>query len=390
MGTYWVMRAIEDHNKLSQIKCISLISGGSWGFILWLYEEKPGSTDHAILKWMLNHDMASWGTKGPFEKGWPFQESWWIRWVSEIEKNIVKMTTLDSTTNFDHTFRAKLKERGLESATVYFVVESVGTNLHSIKIGGKKRTFTNRIWGLADFNDYCWFKSSLTVTDAVVVAGETFSCSKVIPGCPANGCPMSSLSIHRKYEESGLVRILEVLAFCSSAWATQAAHVSMTRHTTPIITITIPEIPEKVQTFRLIDAGGTFNNPLVPLMIDDAYLLTKKVKIWNWDFSHQKNNVKEISHLNEVMKQIGKPIEDFVWRKSTGHNRAQVFKIEGRLIYHCPLFGKWSKNKMMKEFPTMGGYTGILVKRWSMMRYLYFKEDWFGNVDGEDGLISAM
>eukprot|EP01084_Bolivina_argentea_P099211 178339_1 len=92
MGAYFTMRRLEDDKKLGKIKCISAISGGSWGFIMWLYEDKPGSVSQNIIDWIYQNDMAEWGPQGPIEV--TGEGSWFEKWTLQIQRFILDMTSL--------------------------------------------------------------------------------------------------------------------------------------------------------------------------------------------------------------------------------------------------------------------------------------------------------
>eukprot|EP01084_Bolivina_argentea_P304322 525523_1 len=152
MMDYWVLRELEDKGKLTQIDCVSLISGGSWGFILWLFEDPKNKNSaydnitHSIK------DGGEWGLGNKFQTGkfgkWQFNE-----WINEIKTQILDMTTLKGKqTNFKGIIGQRLKYRKLENWTVYFVVESLQDNING------------------ELKDYCWFKSDKT--------SDTFQCSK--------------------------------------------------------------------------------------------------------------------------------------------------------------------------------------------------------------------
>eukprot|EP01084_Bolivina_argentea_P227083 383542_1 len=395
-GAYFTLRKIEEQGKLDKIKCISVISGGSWGFFLWLYEEKPGQARENILRWYYENDMIPWGPAGPVESKAKIKsndrvkDTWWERWKQQIKQYVYSMTSLqgESVPEFNDGFRERLKSRGIPDVTVYFVVESVDPQIkrtehfthksfQKVRVQPKTRKTVSRISGLARFEDYCWFKS------VVGFVGEQFMCSKWTEPVPISNTKIKSA------KKRNPVNILDILAYCSSAWATELAKTGMHKHLTKEFRI---QRNGKEESLRLIDAGGTFNDPLLPYMLKFDKIGCLDIngdEIWNFDFSEIKpkgqtnplGNLKVLNKLYGVMRMIGRKVDDKILPRqiqgASGKDKLYKFELWGRILYHVPLYGVHSKEKMVLGFSTMHYW---MVVQWDMMQWLAFEREWNGNL----------
>eukprot|EP01083_Nonionella_stella_P257959 882380_1 len=243
--------------------------------------------------------MASWGPLGPIErKG--LSGSWFNFWRKQIQRHITDKTSLPRSplTTFKG-IRRQLETKHLEKATLYFVVESVRLSRKSLIRAYSELSETS----LTKFQDYCWFKSS-----PVTGTCEVFECSK-----DSRSYPMDDDTVVIKWgrdHKRKPVPILDVLTYTSSAWAGAVSYASVSRKTTKKLWVSLGD--GKHQAFRLIDSATTFNDPLVPYMLDDKYTKSNHIQIWNFDFSYYEKgdklgNMKAISVINKAMKRIGKP-----------------------------------------------------------------------------------
>eukprot|EP01084_Bolivina_argentea_P185150 319298_1 len=326
------MRAIENANKLNEIKCISVISGGSWGFIMWLYEATPDATTNNIANYISRNKETQWGTRGPAEIS-KFS-NWFEHWSTEIQINILDMTSLKGkqTPKFMGDIRKQLNARGLIHADIYFVVESVNSAAKNA------------------FIDYCWFRNE------PVGPIDGFECAKTF-----DSIAYTDLKILRKDRQLHDINLLDVLSYCSSAWATVAGQANKHGHSTREFYGAPEKVPGRYDKLRLVDAGGTFNDPLVPYMIKERYKKSHGIEIWNFDFSAYGRKcvngiLNEIFKLREAMERVGEPIG----AKEIKHVTEEVlepgeykFIIKDRVIVHCAMHGKYSRDEFIHFFKTM-------------------------------------
>eukprot|EP01084_Bolivina_argentea_P221846 375643_1 len=332
--------------------------------------------------------MREWGPKGPGEHGdiRPPKESWFERWSIDIQRYILDMTSLrgKKTPIFETTpknagIRVQLTKKGLKDAKIFFVVESVDPQVLASKKTGVEVVHRLNYFGvgagLAQFKDYCWFTSSPQ-------GGDYFRCSK-----EQTIYAMGNTRIKQK-DNLRRIHIVDVLNYCSSAWATEKGQVNKHKHTTK--ELRIYEGGTKIKKrFRLVDAGGTFNDPLIPYFVYARYKKSTGFMIWNFDFSgytksDKMGNLEQMSKLKAALKRIDKPLAKDALKKIIGQTKGvrqrYSFEIKNRLIKHCPLYGEHSKEQLVTTFPTRRTAKFWGVKKWSMMMVEYFKSEWGGHL----------
>eukprot|EP01084_Bolivina_argentea_P293158 504159_1 len=381
MGAYYAMRAIEEYGVLPEIRCVSLISGGSWGFFMWLYEDIPGHAASNIIdffdvenpKWA--REIPKWGPAIEKKRG-----DWFNAWSHSIQKNIIDMTGPRVGELKLQDIRDRLRHKGLADAKVYFVVQSIDL----------KASITHRA---VHFKDFCWFISSV----ANNAQKDVFKCM--------NGFGMEydikhvQVNVKKNTKNYRPITLRDILNYCSSAWATRGALAEGHSHTTQKIRASDTEIPDLTKEYRLVDAGAVFNDPLVPFLhnteIPDTYI------VWNFDFSLMKSgespwgNVKEIMLLNEpkLMRKIFPKHAPHQLKCDNGqgfhaltpqnfeafHRPVYHCKYANRIIFHYPLYGMVSKHKMIYFFPTREGAGAF---QWDMMHFIFFVKEWFPHVKG--------
>eukprot|EP01084_Bolivina_argentea_P137286 241781_1 len=295
VGTYYAMRRFEDTNTLDTIDSISLISGGSWGFIMWLYEDEPNAVVENIYDYIYEH--GNWGTKGPIETKTLKKKSWYEKWEKEIQTNIIDMTSLKgpgkSLPKFGPDFRQRLNEKKLPYVQVYFVVETTSPRTRKGE----------------EVRNYCWFKSSHD-------KGEEFQCLHHIHNYDIQETRIVrkvDTMVSGKKEKVNIydpVYLLDVLNYCSSAWATPGGKAKLTRVLTKEFRGSHTEDFDSKDfiTYHLMDAGDSFNDPLIPYMVNDYYSLRSHgagdvKQIMNFDFSQPTDEEKSTQqNLFEISK----------------------------------------------------------------------------------------
>eukprot|EP01084_Bolivina_argentea_P304323 525524_1 len=337
MMDYWVLRELEDKGKLTQIDCVSLISGGSWGFILWLFEDPKNKNSaydnitHSIK------DGGEWGLGNKFQTGkfgkWQFNE-----WINEIKTQILDMTTLKGKqTNFKGIIGQRLKYRKLENWTVYFVVESLQDNING------------------ELKDYCWFKSDKN--------SDTFQCSKDMTEIPI---PDEQTVINKAAGDKKLTLTLEhVLTYCSAGFSSKTALEQGVK---------MPTFPFEInhKQWFLTDSGGTFNEPVFPYIMDEQY---KNHIIWNFD-PVEEGSLFGINKLPQAMTNVGQ--KEYKLEFIGCEKGIYYMKFKNRIIKHCLLYGDTKGFQLTNEYPVMVGMFGAFVKRWNMNKLKFFTKEWKG------------
>eukprot|EP01084_Bolivina_argentea_P007260 13643_1 len=377
MAAYWTMRQIEKDNKLNEIKCISVISGGSWGFILWLFEDDNLRASEQIKTYIsTNSEDKKWGPKVPHELVDENQhKNYWWKWIREIKTNILHMTSLKN--NDDILFKghigSKLSTKKLNDVTVYFVVESV--SLKKLK-----------------HQDYCWFKSDSR--------SDTFECAKnVVKKDKKKGVdyfPMNEFDFkvqkvddpwHPENSENNKhfhdIRLVDVLSYCSSAWATEHVAMKLTARfeKTNLLWIHKKDDHAVNKKFRLIDSGYTMNDPLIPYMVYPIYTEENKYEIWNFEIDPIEHYMsgpffdryKHIHRLKEKMEAIDNN-GNYELKKICFEEGMTIFESDNRMIKHCSLYGKEKHYKEIEEFPIVDW--SLKANRWEMKTFQRMIDQW--------------
>jgi len=350
-----------------------VISGGSWGFAMWLYDNEQHDTLKHIFQSLHTH-KDKWGPEIPLDE---VRTNWFDFWSQQVEMHV-----MDKTPGWNHdtspslaTARQKLVDKGLPNTQVYFVFESVTFNSKK-KLGKKtllgrkiKRvTITNKLKHFGDFLDYCY---------VTIGPQQHFSCLRSLEV----QVPLDQLQIdQRNTEVDRPIHLIDVLSYCSSAWSTLKGLTNVHAHVTRRFTA-------GENTYRLVDAGGTLNDPLMMYFVDDRF---RGSTVLNFDFSGydslEENNLKEVKKFfQEFMSDYREMdhVENQITGSGTG--RCYHYEIDGKVLKHIPLFGAASREHMGGFFPTMRrNIKAMLVQQWNLMRLKFFEEDWsktLGEVD---------
>eukprot|EP01084_Bolivina_argentea_P195994 336078_1 len=342
MGAYDTMRGLAYHQQLDDIRCISLISGGAWGFAMWLYEDHSGRAKRNILRHLQTTEAQHWGPRGPGEEGFECLSPawWWNNWSDGVQTNIIDMTSLKGSPmpKFKSDIRHQLNLRGLSKATLYWVVEKTKVT------GGVHESL----------EDFCWFinEGDRTIFDkdraiahgkSIAAAGRhVHSKHRVVKTkerthsagldhehdyfqCSVEREPFLYIEVSRTTgdrEGDAAVTLLDLLAYISSAWACYPG----TPSTRPLVLkgagiadATSAAAPERGDLrIRIRDAGATFNDPLIPyLTFPQKYSeRVNPIEIWNFDFSESTfaekgllSSGSVIDTFTEVMKRVGRTVK---------------------------------------------------------------------------------
>eukprot|EP01084_Bolivina_argentea_P088996 160678_1 len=411
MGSFLFLNKLESLGKLDKVKCISAISGGTWGLIMWLFKNP-----NEDIKTSISTSGYPWGPYAGLsnfvKSGTPYEQ-----WSAEIKKHIFNITSLKDQTVLLNQVKEKLKVKfpnaGANGMTVYFVADSVDTKSKSKSswTRPKTKTKTKSTDYLTDFIERCWF---------VVSTGTTknyFTCST-----DTTHYDLEKAVMKTNEGEYRKVELLDVLTFCSAAWAMEKAHSKMRfiglRPTTDIFRIytdanwdgNVAHIVAGMdyKPWRLIDAGGTLNIPVSPYLTNDKYKMQNGYEIWvigmsKWinkltDKDREKKKERGIptkqmeKKLKDVMRIVECSDSELVrYDTCTGEQARDgvtgcdltifTYVYDNRKIKLLPLYGKTKKWELIDEYPTKIGTT---VKQWDNTETKTFIEEWKGHLQNSN------